>query len=155
MVNHATGPYLPNVQGCQVTHRPAPEGNPPTRDEMDALRDVAFHHPVEADMGVRLQSLGLIEVKRGALVLTAQRPDTSRSRHLIPYTARYSRSSEVMRGRYTLHQTSQMRFESRFVVQLEHDHQFLGVGSGNPPRVRRASTVTLQITIAPFLSPRG
>jgi Mn-dependent DtxR family transcriptional regulator len=39
---------------------------------MDALRDVAFHHPVEADMGVRLQSLGLIEVKRGALALTTE-----------------------------------------------------------------------------------
>jgi hypothetical protein len=55
-----------------MTHRPTPEGDPPTRDEMDALRDVAFHHPVDADMGVRLQSLSLIEVRRGALVLTTQ-----------------------------------------------------------------------------------
>ncbi len=72
MVHHAARPYLPDVPGSQVTHRPAPEGDPPTRDEMDALRDVAFHHHIEADMGVRLQNLGLIEVKRGALALTAQ-----------------------------------------------------------------------------------
>jgi hypothetical protein len=72
MVHDAARPYLPNVQGRQVTHRPVPEGATPTRDEMDALRDVAFHHPIEADMGIRLESLDLIEVKRGALVITAQ-----------------------------------------------------------------------------------
>jgi hypothetical protein len=39
---------------------------------MDALRDVAFHHSVEADMITRLASLGLIEVSRGAWALTIE-----------------------------------------------------------------------------------
>jgi hypothetical protein len=39
---------------------------------MDALRDVAFHHPVEAEMINRLASLRLIEVSRGIWVLTKE-----------------------------------------------------------------------------------
>jgi hypothetical protein len=68
--DNAARPYLLNVPGRQVTHGSTPEGPSPTRDEMDALRDVAFHHAVEAEMITRLASLGLIEVSRGIWVLT-------------------------------------------------------------------------------------
>jgi hypothetical protein len=55
-----------------VTHGTTPEGPSPTRDEMDALRDVAFHHPAKAEMITRLASLRLIEVSRGIWVLTKE-----------------------------------------------------------------------------------
>jgi Mn-dependent DtxR family transcriptional regulator len=42
---------------------------------MDALRDVAFHHAVEAEMITRLAGLGLIEVSRGVWVLTKDGKD--------------------------------------------------------------------------------
>jgi Mn-dependent DtxR family transcriptional regulator len=39
---------------------------------MDALRDVAFHHAVEQQMTAGLESLGLVERKRGVWTLTKE-----------------------------------------------------------------------------------
>lgn len=58
-----------------MTHGSNTTSRSPTRDEMDALRDVAFHHAVEAEMIARLASLGLIEVSRSIWVLTKDGKD--------------------------------------------------------------------------------
>jgi hypothetical protein len=55
-----------------MTQRPMPKGPSPTRDEMDALRDVAFHHPVDPQVAARLESLGLVELKRGTWSVTEE-----------------------------------------------------------------------------------
>lgn len=75
MVHNAAGPDRAYVPSRSVTNGPALTGASPTRDEMDALRDVAFHHAVEAEMITRLAGLGLIEVSRGVWVLTKDGKD--------------------------------------------------------------------------------
>jgi hypothetical protein len=75
MVDNATRPDNAYVPSRSVTHGSSPSGPSPNRDEMDALRDVAFHHAVEAEMIARLASLGLINVSRGVWVLTKKGKD--------------------------------------------------------------------------------
>ena len=55
-----------------MTRTSEPTGPTPTQDEMDALRDVAFHHPVEARMAARLERLRLIELARGVWGMTKE-----------------------------------------------------------------------------------
>jgi hypothetical protein len=72
MVHNAARRDLPYAWRGPVTHQPERKGPPLTRDELDTLRDVAFHHVVDGQIATYLESLGLVEWKSSKWVVSAE-----------------------------------------------------------------------------------